>query len=348
MLTVFPGKYLLEPTNMSSKIDLEYTDLYKDHFGCLPVVSGRGCFFVWEKSSVSSMKYELSELSTSFKHTLNITDKKCDKINIDESKLEFSCKAALTKESRNCDQDLTKHFNSCSAPKLGKETNGTNTFDFGSNDLLTDNSFFQKSSSPLFYDSSINESVSASDPFEKERLNACLSSVKSQLDSISNNINMQTEPEELSKGAEVAKIAELTNKITDLTEELTKLLENNALKGCPSDNCLRSPEQMCNPPDPKVDACVDSRCLPCSQNLRSCCCCQKCYHESYISSNHGNNNASTGDETSNCCRFSNLARSNVLVQNTFPSSAQLVIPLNNLSPNVVSQIVSLIAQSNHE
>lgn len=346
---MFSGKYLLEPTNMSSKIDLEYTDVYKDHFGCLPIVSGRGCFFVWEKSSVSSMKYELSELSTSFKHTLNIADKKCDKVNINETKLEFPCKAALTKESKDCDQNLTKHFNSCSAPKLEKETNVTNTFDFGSNDLLTDNSFFQKSSSPLLYDSLINESVSTSNHFKKESLNACLSSVKSQLDSISNNIHMPTELEELPRGAEVAKIAELTNKITNLTEELTKLLENSTLKGCPIDNCPRSPQQMHKLPDPEVDVALHSRFLPCSHNLRPCCCCQKSVcHESYLSSNHDINNVSTGEETSNCCNFSNFARSNVSVQNTFPSSAQLVIPLNNLSPNVVSQIVSLIAQSNHE
>lgn len=343
-----PGKYLLEPTNMSSKIDLEYTDVYKDHFGCLPIVSGRGCFFVWEKSPVSSMIYELSELLTSFKHTLNIADKKCDKVNIDESKLEFSCKAALTEESKDCDQSITKHFNSCSAPKLEKETNVTSTFDFGSNDLLPENSFLQKSSSPSFYDSSINESVSTSNNFKKESLNACLSSVKSQLDSISNNIHMPTELEELSKGAEVAKISELTNKITDLTEELTKLIESNTLKGCPIDNCLRSSEQMHNPPDPEVDPSLP-RFSPCSHNFRPCCCCQKSVcHKSDLSSNHDNNNVSTGEETTSCCRFSNFARSKVLVQNTFPSSVQLVIPLNNLSPNVVSQIVSLIAQSNHE
>lgn len=352
LLTAFSGKYLLEPTNMSTKIDLEYTDVYKNHFGCLPVVSGRGCFFVWEKSSVSSMKYELSELSKSLKDTLNITDKKCDKVNIDGSRLEFSCKATLSKESTNCDQDLTRHFSSCSAPKLDKETNATNTFDFGSNDILTDNvnSFFQKSSSPLLYDSSVNGSASASNYFRKESLNACLSSVRSQLDSISNNIPMQTEPEESSKGAEVAKIAELTSKITDLTEELTKLLENDTLKGCPSDNCLRSPEEMCNSPDPKVDSCLNSRFSSCLQNFRSCCCCrQKCAcHESYLSSNRDNNHVSMCDETSNCCRFSNPSRSNILAQNTFPSSSQLVIPLKNLSPNVVSQIVSLITQSSHE
>lgn len=152
----------------------------------------------------------------------------------------------------------------------------------------------------------------------------------------------QTESdEEILQETETKKIMELSHKIENLTVELTGILEK-----CESDICNYLPSNdgihgECS----SVISC--SRISDCIQNSERCCCghhhtlsqcCFSCDHNRANTSSCGFQASNFNNPPLNCTSIIS-AQSNLL------PSAQLVIPLTNLSADVISQIVSLIAQS---
>lgn len=148
----------------------------------------------------------------------------------------------------------------------------------------------------------------------------------------------QTESDEILQETEAKKIMELSHKIESLTVELAGLLEK-----LESDNCLLSNDGI----DGKCSSVIScSRNSDCIQNSERCCCDHHYAHsQCCFSCDHNRADTSCGFQASTCNNLPLNLTSTISTQSNLLPSAQLVIPLTNLSADVVSQIVSLISQS---
>lgn len=156
--------------------------------------------------------------------------------------------------------------------------------------------------------------------------------------SVSSTACTQIESDEILQETEAKKNMELSHKIENLTVELAGILEKFE-----SDNCLPSNDGN-NGECSSVISC--SRNSDCIQNSERCCCDHHYAHsQCSFSCDHNKANTSCGFQASNFNHPPLNCTSTMSAQSNLLPSAQLVIPLTNLSADVVSQIVSLISQS---
>lgn len=213
------------------------------------------------------------------------------------------------------------------------------SFDIKSNDYQLANgatNFLEYSDTPLPSTSSQN----ASDHFKSESQTVNLCSSVSR----STTASTQTGSGEILQETEAKKIMELSHKIEKLTVELAGILEN-----CESNTskCLLSNDSI-HGECPPIISC--SRISDCIQNSGSCCC-GHCHTLSQCCFSCDHNRTKTSSCGFQASSFNNppVNRSSTIsAQSNLLPSAQLVIPLTNLSADVVSQIVSLISQSEQE
>lgn len=213
--------------------------------------------------------------------------------------------------------------------------NTTSSFDIQSSNHQFSNgatNFLGYSDTHLPSTSSQNASIQLKR--ESQTINLCSSGSGSATRST------QTESDEILQESEAKQIMELSDKIENLTIELAGIVENVESNTC---KCLLSNDDI-------HGECSSMTLCPgisdCIQNCERCCshhsglsqCCFSCAHNRTKASSYGFQASSFNNASVNCSSVIS-AQSNLL------PSAQLVIPLTNLSADVVSQIVSLISQS---
>lgn len=335
------GNFLYGPTHINTLINVESIEFYKNVFGCTPVISARGSFFVWEKSSVSVPNGEclMDEVSESVNRLLNIKNNDCHGIQLTERQ---DSEQQGIYEILSASLDFGQ--NDSKLPQKVLKSEETKSIEDFSADISLEN---------VSYDLASTSFKNFSGDYYNKTENDLLKNSASIDESI------QTESDD-SQQENASKVAELTNKIAQLTRTLSNMLETRELSTCSNEGCSSS-EIECK--ESISNNCIHNHCLPlplhgcqCRNHLWStteqciaskCCQTNPC-HKGNHTPNRYNSNISLDracENSKHCCSCDLLKFSSENNSNTGP---KLVIPLNNLSKDVVSQILSLISQPNEE
>lgn len=333
----FPGEFLFEPAHISKGIALEIDESYKNNFGCYPVISARGSFFVWKKSIITLPK-QVPEcnFSTPVKRSLSVN---C--VNESTSTMLNSCKSKL-RESNSLDcLILPNVVENCSTPKslTGNLTTS----------VINSECSVQYSPSKIKNISTVSPEKNKLQVYDDiKQTNSNIAAYDKYSPSV--NKSTQTELDDITE-KDHARIINLTERISKLTASINTLMQMNIQQKnfeVDSDNIKK---EICDHIT-QNDVCNHCSFEPsCSCHGHSACLsnsCSECYHKQCISksfhihrcqadhmiSNHNHSACTSGTRTF------------FPTENMASATPNLVIPINSISGDILKQIISLFSETN--